>query len=1382
VRRHVKASAKAPIRAISSSRPTFGLACLAVLGLVAFLGISAPTASAIDTCPNVVFRTGPSAHLPECRAYELVTPRYTGGIPPTFEGWLSDLPGIFATDTVTPQGDSVVYHTLGGGLSGFSATGYVDRYRAKRTANGWVTEPISPGGDEMVQGGPGGVSGDHEYSVGGASTPTAKLWPAFVETEGFDYLRTPNGYEPLGRGSLGDATQANAYWISPHGEHVIFGSDAKLEPDAGVPNPSHGVHSVATLYDRTPGGPTHVVSLLPNDQPVQGRDANFASASKDGTEIAFTISNGQEGELSLYVRRNDAVTEEAIHAGGVAVGKELECSGPESGTFAYQWLRNGTPIGGATSSTYTTTTEDEGTVIQCRVTASDSEGTRISTSRTVTVEPDLEKSFPETVGYVTVDGGQGESAAVGTALTCSDLTEHGFADDEGIALAYRWLSDGTTIGGATSSTYTPVEADAGHALQCLITGSNANGTALAYSQASVSIYNAAPKASANPAISNITDPGNGPEAGDELSCSQGTWSGGPSFAYQWLRNGAEIGGATSSTYTVVAEDEEKAIQCRVTATNTVGSTQAVSDRVSFGSASTEIHPFLETFGSAAQPNFTNAEGLAVDQSNGDVLVIDAGAHTVSRWNPDGTPASFSALGTNVIDGQGSGDGTPQNGLFGSYTAEAREVEVAVDESGGSTDGNIYVTDSSHHLIDIFSSAGAYLGQLTASSEGSFGEACGVTVDPSGAVYVGDYNGKIHKFVPSANPPVTADNTANFSYPEACNLAAGAGPSAGSIFAESYGGALAKIDSSTGEVRYAIASGVTTVAVDPTSGHVYAVEGSELTEFDASGAASASTVSVTNLSGGQGIAIRGSNGNVYASRAGSSTISVYGPDAPIALEPPEQTSAGGVSGTARVGSSLFCSAGTWNGSPTITRQWLRNGAEIAGATSSSYTLTAEDLETVVQCRVAATNGGGSVVAIDANEGAKVVVHAVPPARAFLPSRGFTFDGIFNGHVFYSDVASNLGSKFWSDFGDLYMYDLDEKKTTRITSTGDASIVNVSEDGSHVYFLSYSPIGGEGEAGKPNLGVWTTADGNAKFIATVTEADAKDNGTTQKAGLNTWAMALRTVAFGPEDGPAMSHTRSTPDGTAFAFESTTQLSGFDNVEQSAGDCGEKETSGDRCDEVYRYDAESEELTCVSCGTGAGPATGNARLQSVGALAEDSPATPNSPVESLTSDGEMVFFESTEGLVPQDGNETRDVYRWRKGAGVALISTGQDLGESAIYGVTPDGSNVIFATRQQLLPEDENGSTLRLYDARVDGGFPPPEETVTEPCTGDICQGAASGEPGPPNVASSSLSGGGNVPPRIRCHKGARRVTRNGREHCLARHHRRHRRAHHKRRAAR
>src|ERR1043166_4959738 len=156
------------------------------------------------------------------------------------------------------------------------------------------------------------------------------------------------------------------------------------------------------------------------------------------------------------------------------------------------------------------------------------------------------------------------------------------------------------------------------------------------------------------------------------------------------------------------------------------------------------HPFLETLGAAEQPSFVEAEGLAVDQSNGTLLVIDGEANTVSRWNPDGTPAEFSALGTNVIDGAAGADETPEGGLsFGT----AGEVQIAVDNSGGANNGNIYVPQAGARVVDVFGGDGTFLGQLTESSEGPLVEPCGVTVDPSGSLYVGDFSGAIHKYEP-----------------------------------------------------------------------------------------------------------------------------------------------------------------------------------------------------------------------------------------------------------------------------------------------------------------------------------------------------------------------------------------------------------------------------------------------------------------------------------------------------------------------------------------------------------------------------------------------------------------------------------------------------------
>ena len=75
----------------------------------------------------------------------------------------------------------------------------------------------------------------------------------------------------------------------------------------------------------------------------------------------------------------------------------------------------------------------------------------------------------------------------------------------------------------------------------------------------------------------------GGAVGQQLSCGQGAWAADllgaflfrapASFAYHWLRDGAEIPGATTSTYTPT---EAGSYSCRVTATNQAGSAAQTS--------------------------------------------------------------------------------------------------------------------------------------------------------------------------------------------------------------------------------------------------------------------------------------------------------------------------------------------------------------------------------------------------------------------------------------------------------------------------------------------------------------------------------------------------------------------------------------------------------------------------------------------------------------------------------------------------------------------------------------------------------------------------------------------------------------------------------------
>ena len=331
-------------------------------------------------------------------------------------------------------------------------------------------------------------------------------------------------------------------------------------------------------------------------------------------------------------------------------------------------------------------------------------------------------------------------------------------------------------------------------------------------------------------------------------------------------------------------------------------------------------PFEETFGSAEQPGFAWPATLAVDPATGDLLVGDFGNQTITRFHSDGTPAPFAALDSNTIDGKegakpcaeepASCDKTPQNGI--EIRTQSEGTQIAVDHSGGATDGDIYLTQENQNLVDIFSSEGRYLGQLTGANYPSLGfknfeGPCGVAVDSSGAVYVSGrapFTGQVHpnainKFVPSGNPPVNSDNTVTFSTPSAyknCGLAAGAGPTTGWIFVALDNGhqgipdeSIYKINAETGELQYSFAEGqglTGAAVVDPSSGRlivagkdgfVGAQRGGEALEFDASGSSGAvQTARLVTDGRLEGIAVD-SAGEVYVTPPGigNAKIEVYG---------------------------------------------------------------------------------------------------------------------------------------------------------------------------------------------------------------------------------------------------------------------------------------------------------------------------------------------------------------------------------------------------------------------------------------------------------------------------------------------------------------------------
>jgi len=82
--------------------------------------------------------------------------------------------------------------------------------------------------------------------------------------------------------------------------------------------------------------------------------------------------------------------------------------------------------------------------------------------------------------------------------------------------------------------------------------------------------------------------------------------------------------------------------------------------------------------------------------------------------------------------------------------------------------------------------------------------------------------------------------------------------------------------------------------------------------------------------------------------------------------PVNTVAPVASGAGTVASTLSVTTGTWSNTPTsYAYQWLRGGANIAGATAASYVLAAADSGTNVSCRVTASNASGAGTPVVSN---------------------------------------------------------------------------------------------------------------------------------------------------------------------------------------------------------------------------------------------------------------------------------------------------------------------------------------------------------------------------------------------------------------------------------
>ncbi len=380
--------------------------------------------------------------------------------------------------------------------------------------------------------------------------------------------------------------------------------------------------------------------------------------------------------------------------------------------------------------------------------------------------------------------------------------------------------------------------------------------------------------------------------------------------------------------------------------------------------------------------------------------------------------------------------------------------------------------------------------------------------------------------------------------------------------------------------------------------------------------------------------------------------------------------------------------------------------------------------------------------------------------------------------YQTMSSDGSRIFFLEKDDLYEYDVSTGVQMNLTNdfgAGESSggvrefVVNVSQDGSYVYFVATGVLAKGGVSGLDNLylshdvgGQWLTS-----FIATLSGEDKKDWRSPDPEGQsNSQYFELERIT-----------SRVSPDGRYFTFMSERSLTGYDNIDANSGQPDE---------EVYLYDADTGRLVCASCDpSGARPdgvldllhntefektllvdPEGDWTYSENRWLAGNIPGWSDEGAPTYQSryllDGGRLFFMSPDALVPQDTNGLEDVYEYepigvggctvggatfsaRSGGCVDLISSGQSSSESAFYDASETGDDVFFITTARLSSEDYDTS-YDMYDAHVCSASVPCTTSPVSPppcSSGDSCKAAPSPQPaifGP--APSATFSGIGNV----------------------------------------
>jgi hypothetical protein len=292
--------------------------------------------STLPPCPNDAFRVGPAASLPDCRAYEMVSPldKGNGDVAP-WEARSGSFPRYFEMDLAAPSGSRFTY-TAAFGFGGPEGTGFVSQYLTERTPAGWGSEPISPPRTESPL--PATNTLDNEFQ--GFSEDLCQAWirhysvaplaAGAIEKYPNIYRRhncAPSpAYEAITVPEVGPKKPAKEFFalfpkgFSEDGAHTIFAVDDKLHPDA----PTLKANELL-LYEHV-AGKLRFVCYLPSGKASGQSCSAGTTAGASGSDLS-SLHNAisADGSRIFWTSYTGTTSSAEAHPGQIFVridGKE----------------------------------------------------------------------------------------------------------------------------------------------------------------------------------------------------------------------------------------------------------------------------------------------------------------------------------------------------------------------------------------------------------------------------------------------------------------------------------------------------------------------------------------------------------------------------------------------------------------------------------------------------------------------------------------------------------------------------------------------------------------------------------------------------------------------------------------------------------------------------------------------------------------------------------------------------------------------------------------------------------------------------------------------------------------------------------------------------